>query len=121
MANNDNATVKTALTTFRILEKLNELGEANVTELAAGVFALEEQHSQLSQYARTRGIRDQDGNTYRVGLRLLAELGGRARHRTHIYQVSKEELDEAGRRNRRDGQPPRRRERHGDLSPPVDR
>jgi len=35
MANNDNATVKTALTTFRILEKLNELGEANVTELAA--------------------------------------------------------------------------------------
>jgi len=33
-----------------------------------------------------------DGNAYRVGLRLLSELGGRARHRTHIYQVSKEEL-----------------------------
>jgi len=91
MANNDNATVKTALTTFRILEKLNELGEANVTELAAE-FSLSKSsiHNYLSTLER-EGYVIKDGNTYRVGLRLL-ELGGRARHRTHIYQVSKEEL-----------------------------
>ena len=85
------ATVKTAKTTFRILEELNEQEQATVTEIA-DEFDLSK--SSIHNYLTTLeqdGYVIKDGDTYRIGLRLL-NLGGRARHQKQIYQVSTEEL-----------------------------
>lgn len=87
----DKTTVKTALTTFRVLEELNDQDEATVTEVAAE-FSLSK--SSIHNYLSTleeEGYVVKEGNTYRIGLRLL-NLGGRARHRKQIYQSSKDEL-----------------------------
>lgn len=83
--------VKTAQTTFRILETLKEKNEATVTELTKE-FDLSK--SSLHNYLSTLegdGYVVKDGNTYRIGLRLL-DLGGHARHKQRLYDIAKDEV-----------------------------
>lgn len=83
--------VKTARTTFQILEAIKEHDGATVTELT-GEFSLSK--SSIHNYLNTlehEGYVVREGNTYRVGLRLL-DLGGYARHKQRLYQSAKEEL-----------------------------
>lgn len=87
----DSAMVKTAQTTFRILETIKARDEATVTELTDEV-ALSK--SSIHNYLKTlehEGYVVREGNTYRIGLRLL-DLGGYARHKQRIYQLAKEEV-----------------------------
>lgn len=83
--------VKTAQTTFKILETLKDKNEATVTELTK---EFELSKSSLHNYLNTLeqdGYVVKDGNTYRVGLRLL-DLGGHARHKQRLYDIAKEEV-----------------------------
>ncbi|WP_135305052.1 IclR family transcriptional regulator [Haloarcula amylovorans] len=89
---NSNA-VKTARTTFAILEELKERNEATVTELTD---AFDLSKSSLHNYLTTLeadGYVVKNGNTYEVGLRLL-DLGGHARHRQRLYDIAREEVTE---------------------------
>ncbi|WP_283402395.1 IclR family transcriptional regulator [Halorubrum sp. DM2] len=92
MADEFNSTmVKTARTTFRILEAIKARDEATVTELT-DEFALSK--SSIHNYLKTlehEGYVVREGNAYRVGLRLL-DLGGYARHKQRLYQSAKEEV-----------------------------
>lgn len=87
----DTTMVKTARTTFRILEAIKTRDEATVTELT-DEFSLSK--SSIHNYLKTlehEGYVVREGNTYRVGLRLL-DLAGYARHKQRIYQTAKEEV-----------------------------
>lgn len=98
MANTQSAnTVKTARTTFRILETLKDRNGATVTELTAE-FDLSKSsiHNYLSTLERDGYVVKED-NSYRVGLGLLA-LGGHARHRQRIYEIAKGEVTELAER-----------------------
>lgn len=89
----NNNTVKTARTTFEILEELKERNEATVTELTD---AFDLSKSSLHNYLTTLeadGYVVKSGNTYEVGLHLL-DLGGHARHRQRLYDIAKEEVTE---------------------------
>ncbi|WP_129113954.1 IclR family transcriptional regulator [Halegenticoccus tardaugens] len=94
MADQNNKTmVKTARTTFKILETIKARDEATVTELT-DVFSLSK--SSIHNYLNTLehdGYVVKNGNTYQVGLRLL-DLGGYARHKELLYQTSKDEVTE---------------------------
>ncbi|ELZ32645.1 IclR family transcriptional regulator [Halogeometricum pallidum JCM 14848] len=83
--------VKTARTTFRILETIKAKDEVTLTELT-NEFTLSK--SSIHNYLKTLehdGYVVREGNTYRVGLRLL-DLGGYARYKEPIYQSAKEEV-----------------------------
>jgi DNA-binding IclR family transcriptional regulator len=83
--------VKTARTTFRILEAIKERDEVTATELTEA-FPLSK--SSIHNYLKTLehdGYVVREGNAYRVGLRLLG-LGGYARHKQRIYQSATEEV-----------------------------
>ena len=83
--------VKTARTTFAILEELKQRDEATVTELT-DTFDLSKSsiHNYLSTLEQD-GYVVKTGNTYQIGLRLL-DLGGHARHRKRIYDIAKDEV-----------------------------
>lgn len=87
---NSNA-VKTAQTTFAILEELKLRNEATVTELT-DAFDLSKSsiHNYLSTLERD-GYVVKEGNAYRIGLRLL-DLGGHALHTERIYDIAKDEV-----------------------------
>ncbi|WP_336023225.1 IclR family transcriptional regulator [Halobellus salinisoli] len=83
--------VKTAQTTFRILETLKSLDGATVTELASH---LDIPKSSAHNYLRTlehEGYVVESGGEYEVGLRFL-DLGGYARSRERLYTVATPEL-----------------------------
>ncbi len=87
---NPNA-VKTARTTFAILEALKRRNGATVTELTD---AFDLSKSSIHNYLNTLqgdGYVVKSGNTYHVGLRLL-DLGGHARHRERIYDIARDEV-----------------------------
>lgn len=87
---NSNA-VKTAQTTFAILEELKQRNEATVTELTD---AFDLSKSSIHNYLSTleqEGYVVKEDNTYRVGLRLL-DLGGHALHTERIYDIAKDEV-----------------------------
>lgn len=87
----DRSMVKTARTTFRILEEIKDRDEATVTELTEE-FSLSQ--SSIHNYLKTLehdGYVVKEDNTYRVGLRLL-DLGGHVRHQQQIFQSAKEEV-----------------------------
>jgi len=91
--------VKTAETTFRILEKLNQRSEATVTELTEEFeLSVSSIHNYLKTLERNGYVIKEDGK-YRIGLRFL-DLGGRARHNHRLYQIGKDEVtklaDETG-------------------------
>jgi DNA-binding IclR family transcriptional regulator len=84
-------TVKTARTTFRILEAIKARDGGTVTELTEE-FDLSK--SSIYNYLKTlerEGYVIRDGDTYRIGLRML-DLGGYARHRERIYQSAKDRV-----------------------------
>ena len=83
--------VKTAKTTFQILEEMKERNGATVTELSE---AFDLSKSSIHNYLSTLtedGYVVKDGKQYRVGLRLL-DLGGHARRRERICDVAKDEI-----------------------------
>lgn len=85
--------IKSARTTFRVIEGLMDLGGAGVTELADH---LDMPKSNVHNYLRTLEeemyIVRHDG-TYRVGIRFL-ELGASARERHGLYGEAKPEVDD---------------------------
>ncbi|WP_313693521.1 IclR family transcriptional regulator [Halorarum halobium] len=92
MAENQSANlVKSARTTFRILELLKEKKEPTVTELTAE-FDLSKSsiHNYLTTLERD-GYVVKEGNAYRLGLKML-DLGGYAQHGQRIYDVAKDEV-----------------------------
>lgn len=92
MSDEQNANaVKTARTTFAILEELKRRNEATVTELTD---AFDLSKSSVHNYLSTLeadGYVAREGNSYRVALRLL-DLGGHARRTERIYDVAKDEV-----------------------------
>ncbi|RLM88386.1 IclR family transcriptional regulator [Halobellus sp. Atlit-38R] len=84
--------VKTAQTTFRIVEALKSRDGATVTELANH---LDIPKSSAHNYLRTlehEGYVVQHGQQYEVGLRFL-DLGGYARSRERLYTVATPEME----------------------------
>lgn len=84
-------TVKTAETTFAILEELKRRNEATVTELT-DAFALSKSsiHNYLTTLEREGYVIRVD-DTYRLGLRFL-DLGGQARRGQGLYEIAKDEV-----------------------------
>lgn len=83
--------VKTAQTTFRVVEALKSLDGATVTELASH---LDIPKSSAHNYLRTLEHEDyvvRSGQRYEVGLRFL-DLGGYARSRQRLYDVATPEM-----------------------------
>lgn len=86
-------TVKTAQTTFKLLEQLKRENGATLTELTKK-FDLSK--SSIHNYLNTleqEGYVIREEDTYHVGLRFL-DLGGHARHRERLYDIAKEEVTE---------------------------
>ena len=84
-------TIKTARTTFRILEELKDQNEATATELA-GNFTLSK--SSIHNYLNTlekEGYVVKEDNRYRISLGFL-EFGGWARQREPLYQTARDEV-----------------------------
>ncbi|WP_121743143.1 IclR family transcriptional regulator domain-containing protein [Natronorubrum halophilum] len=83
--------VKTAQTTFRILDALKSKNKSTVTELTK---EFELSKSSLHNYLSTLeedGYVVKEGNSYRIGLKLL-DLGGHAQHRQRLYAIAKDEV-----------------------------
>jgi DNA-binding IclR family transcriptional regulator len=83
--------IKSARTTFQILEFIKERDEATAAELT-DEFPLSK--SSIHNYLNTlehEGYIIKEDNKYRIGLRLL-DLGGYARHKQRLYQSSKDEV-----------------------------
>lgn len=87
----NSATVKSLETGFGILEALDELDQAGVTELAAetGV-AKSTVHDHLTTMVEN-GYVTKDGSEYQLGLKFL-NLGGRQRDEMNLYKVARPEL-----------------------------
>lgn len=84
-------TVKTARTTFRILEAIKEHNGATLTELTR---EFDRSKSSIHNYLHTlerEGYVKKEGNTYRVGLKFL-DLGGHAQHKERMYDIAREEV-----------------------------
>lgn len=84
-------TVKTAQTTFEILDALKRRNGATVADLTEEI---ELSNSSIHNYLRTleaEGYVIKEDTEYRVGLRLL-DLGGFARRQHRIYHVAKQEV-----------------------------
>ena len=83
--------VKSIQTTVRLIETLEELDGAGVTELAETVgIAKSTVHDHLTTLEATEFV-VKEGEEYHVGLRFL-DHGGRARANRKIYEVGKPEL-----------------------------
>ena len=83
--------VKAARTTLRVVEALEDLGGAGVTEVAERVdLPKSSVHNYLSTL-REEGYVVKDGSEYRVGLRFLG-LGASARLRHPVYEIAKSEV-----------------------------
>lgn len=84
-------TVKTAKTTFEILEELKRRNEATITELT-DEFDLSKSsiHNYLSTLEREEYVVKKD-NKYQIALRFL-DYGGHARHREPLYEIAKDEI-----------------------------
>jgi DNA-binding IclR family transcriptional regulator len=90
-ANGSGGTVKTALTTFEILQALKRRNGATVADLTE---EFDLSNSSIHNYLRTlqrEGYVVKEDTEYRVGLRLL-DLGGFARRNRRIYHVARAEV-----------------------------
>ncbi|MCU4744027.1 IclR family transcriptional regulator [Halobacteria archaeon AArc-m2/3/4] len=84
--------VKTTMTTFAIVEALQELDGCGVTELANHLELPKSTiHNYLSTLEQEEYIK-KEGTTYTVGIRFL-ELGAYARNCMQIYDIAKPEVD----------------------------
>jgi DNA-binding IclR family transcriptional regulator len=88
----DNAPVKAAKTTFKIIEALRELDGAGVSELADELdMPTSTTHDHLRTLVNEEYLINDDG-TYRVGVRFL-ELGAQARDRMKVFKIARPEID----------------------------
>jgi DNA-binding IclR family transcriptional regulator len=84
--------VKSAETTFEVLDALKDLDGAGVTELAQHLdIPKSTVHNYLSTLEQEEYVVNRDG-VYEVGLRFL-ELGAYARHRQKLFEIAKPEVD----------------------------
>ncbi|WP_146417161.1 IclR family transcriptional regulator [Haloarcula hispanica] len=84
--------VKSAETTFEVLDALKDLDGAGVTELAQHLDVPKSTvHNYLSTLEQEEYVVNRDG-VYEVGLRFL-ELGAYARHREKLFGIAKPEVD----------------------------
>jgi IclR family acetate operon transcriptional repressor len=84
--------VKSAETTFEVLDALKDLDGAGVTELAQHLdIPKSTVHNYLSTLEQEEYVVNRDG-VYEVGLRFL-ELGAYARHREKLFGIAKPEVD----------------------------
>lgn len=91
MGTNTEVPVKAAKTTFAIIETLQELEGAGVTELAE---YLNKPKSTVHDHLRTleeHGYVVKNGESYQVGIRFLS-IGGQARERMEIFKVAQPEV-----------------------------
>ncbi|QCC47576.1 IclR family transcriptional regulator [Halobellus limi] len=87
-----NTPVKTAQTTFRIVETLKSLDGATVTELADRLdIAKSSAHNYLRTLEHEGYVVERNGE-YEVGLRFL-DLGGYARSRERLYDIAIPEME----------------------------
>lgn len=84
--------VKTAQTTFRIIEALKELDGASITELATHLDLPKSSTHNYLQTLEHEGYIVKNGQQYEVGLRFL-DLGSYARTRERLYSVAEPELE----------------------------
>ncbi|SEW14677.1 IclR family transcriptional regulator [Natrinema salifodinae] len=88
-----NHPVRTVSRTFEILEVLQELDGAGVSEVTDHVdIGKSAVHNHLTTLANREYV-DKDGDEYHIGLSFLG-LGAYARNRTPIYDVAKSQVDE---------------------------
>ncbi len=87
----DKTMIKSARTTFQMLEVIKERDKVTAAELT-DEFPLSKSsiHNYLNTLEHEGYIINEEG-TYRLGLRLL-DLGGYARHKKRLYQSSKDEV-----------------------------
>ncbi|EMA32949.1 IclR family transcriptional regulator [Haloarcula japonica] len=84
--------VKSAETTFEVLDALKDLDGAGVTELAQHLdIPKSTVHNYLSTLEQEEYVVNRDG-VYEVGLRFL-ELGAYARYREKLFEIAKPEVD----------------------------
>ncbi|WP_331233336.1 IclR family transcriptional regulator [Natronorarus salvus] len=84
--------VKSARTTFAVLDGLKELDGAGVTELANYLeIPKSTVHSYLSTLEEEECLIKEEG-VYHIGVRFL-EYGAHARQRTDVYEIAKPEVD----------------------------
>lgn len=92
MTKKANQPVKSTETTFEILEALQELDGAGVTELSNHLdLPKSNVHNYLSTLKQEEYVL-KDDSTYHIGIRFL-ELGAYARNRMDIYQIAKPEVE----------------------------
>lgn len=86
-------TIRSARTTFEIIEQLMAMNGAGATELAGALgLAKSTVHAHLQTLAEMGYVVNEDG-TYRVALRFM-QLGMYARERSSLYAVAEEKVDE---------------------------
>lgn len=85
--------VRSIGTTFRVIEALDELGEAGITEIAATADASNSTTHKHLNTLRQLGYVRKEGTTYALSLRFLG-LGTRARSRYDIVRVAKPFIDD---------------------------
>lgn len=93
MTQEERSPIKSARTTFEIVETLVEMDGAGVSELAEQI---DKPKSTVHDHLRTlldRKYIVKSGDTYQVGTRFL-EIGEFARNRMKIYEVAKPEVQE---------------------------
>ena len=84
--------IKSTENTFAIVEALQELNGAGVSELASHVgLPRSTVHNYLSTLEQEEYVVNENGR-YRVGIRFL-ELGAHARNRRKIYEIAKPEVE----------------------------
>lgn len=86
------STVRSSEKTLRILEALQDLNGAGVTEIADHLdLSKATVHHHLSTLQEREYVA-KDGSTYRCGMRIL-EMGEHARRQTGVYDIAKPEID----------------------------
>lgn len=85
--------IKAVDTGFNIVESLEELGGATVSELSSHLDMPASTAHVYLQTLKDAGYVVQEENTYRLALRFLKH-GGYTRHRLDIYQAAKSQIDE---------------------------
>ena len=87
------ATVSATETSFAIIERLSEAGGGGVSELAAALgLSKSNVHKHLVTLRELGYVTKDEEDRYYVGLQFLG-LGDRARARTSLYHVAKDETD----------------------------
>lgn len=86
-------TVSATETSFAIIERLADTGGAGVSELATALgLSKSNVHKHLVTLRTLGYVTKDEANTYYIGLQFLG-LGDRARARTTLYQIAKDEID----------------------------